>query len=496
MAEQAVGLGVVDGGAVDACDTWGLRGIPHYDVRLRRELTHRRLAISLARRVLRILSLHFLDGAVVASLVVLLAAFWHPPLPAREYVPVVVAIFLLSLNALSAYDPGGGRRDRRRLATGVGLAVLILSCLVAFPPYLPLTQAFLSVLGLSSFVVLVAERKLVDLGMRQVYAHGIGLRRAVLIGDLDEVGRTLHAIRGSGHQDQFVVGHLTKGDLDDPTALGSVADLPRVLESADVQEVLVATALPREEADWIASQCFERGVALFVVPSGVAVSDSWAEPSRVGNCPMLQLHPSRLRFPELMAKRAVDVVLASLILVLLSPLIAVLAIAIKLDSPGPVFFRQRRVGLGGRAFTIWKFRSMTADAEERRRELDHLNIYCGGVFKVPNDPRVTAVGRFLRRTSLDELPQLFNVLAGEMSLVGPRPALPSELGAYQAHHYARFSVLPGITGPWQVGGRNLVTDFEKVVKMESAYIEGWSLFVDAKILLRTIPAVVRGEGAY
>jgi lipopolysaccharide/colanic/teichoic acid biosynthesis glycosyltransferase len=155
------------------------------------------------------------------------------------------------------------------------------------------------------------------------------------------------------------------------------------------------------------------------------------------------------------------------------------------------------VGREGRRFKILKFRTMTADAEQRREELRSRSLYADGrLFKVPDDPRITKLGRWLRRTSLDELPQLVNVLKGEMSLVGPRPPMPCEVELYQAHHYARFDVKPGMTGPWQVSGRNDVRDFEGIVTLETAYIRGWSVWTDVLVLLRTIPALIRMRGAY
>jgi lipopolysaccharide/colanic/teichoic acid biosynthesis glycosyltransferase len=182
--------------------------------------------------------------------------------------------------------------------------------------------------------------------------------------------------------------------------------------------------------------------------------------------------------------------------VLLSPLFLLLAALVKLDSPGPVLFRQLRVGRGGRRFKIAKFRTMDFDAEQRREELLARSIYSDGrLFKIPDDPRITTLGRWLRQTSLDELPQLFNVLKGDMSLVGPRPPLPSEVDLYEAHHYARFDVKPGITGPWQVNGRNQVVDFEHVVALETQYIREWSIWQDLMILLRTVWVVVRMRGA-
>jgi lipopolysaccharide/colanic/teichoic acid biosynthesis glycosyltransferase len=169
---------------------------------------------------------------------------------------------------------------------------------------------------------------------------------------------------------------------------------------------------------------------------------------------------------------------------------------VKLDSRGLVFFRQNRVGRGGRLFKIFKFRTMVAGAEEHRDELMERSIYPDRrLFKIVSDPRVTRLGNWLRRMSLDELPQLFNVLKGEMSLVGPRPPIPSEVDLYEAHHYARFDVKPGITGPWQVAGRNKITDFEQIVALETRYIRDWSLLGDIGILVRTAVVVLRMQGA-
>jgi lipopolysaccharide/colanic/teichoic acid biosynthesis glycosyltransferase len=173
-----------------------------------------------------------------------------------------------------------------------------------------------------------------------------------------------------------------------------------------------------------------------------------------------------------------------------------LAIAVRATSRGPAVFAQERVGQGGRRFRMYKFRSMVHDAEARRVDLVGQSLYCDErLFKIPSDPRITPLGAFLRRSSLDELPQLWNVLRGEMSLVGPRPPLPCEVALYEDHHYHRLDMKPGITGPWQVGGRNRITDFEEVVRLEQSYIRHWSIWKDVAILARTIPAVVRFDGA-
>lgn len=197
---------------------------------------------------------------------------------------------------------------------------------------------------------------------------------------------------------------------------------------------------------------------------------------------------------QLLAKRALDVIVSLAMLVLLSPLLLAVAIAIKITSPGPVLFSQERVGMNKRKFKLYKFRSMVVDAEKRKAELAALNEMDGPVFKIKNDPRITKVGRFIRKTSVDEFPQLWNVLKGEMSLVGPRPPLPSEVDQYEWLDRRRLSIKPGITCLWQVGGRNNLS-FEEWMKLDRFYCEHWSFWLDIKILLKTIPVVLFGKGA-
>ncbi|MQA90705.1 MAG: exopolysaccharide biosynthesis polyprenyl glycosylphosphotransferase [Gemmatimonas sp.] len=472
------------------------RGIFPYDVRLRREITHRRLVVAMLRRFVRIVTLHLVDGGLIATVVWSLGLMNPSYVAARQYIPAIVVIFLGGLNALSSYSPGDARRDRRRLLSGVCLGVVILACLVVTPPSLPFSTSFLVTLALAAFTFLAAGRYVVDQIVRQAYKRGIGLRSAVIVGNLEEVGRAILQLREERNIDQYLVGHITPDAEPDPASLGRLSEAARILDDLDIQEVIVTASLSTREVHAVSYLCFEKGAALYVAPSVVAASELRTEVMRVGACTLVRLHPARLQLPALLVKRGFDITIAALLLVLLSPVMLVIAIAIKLNSRGPVFFRSRRVGLGGRPFYMWKFRSMFRDAIGRERELAHLNIYPNGTFKIANDPRVTRVGRFLRRTSLDELPQLFNVIVGEMSLVGPRPSLEGDVDRFQSHHFERLSVIPGMTGPWQVSGRNLITDFDQIVKLERAYIRSWSLLLDAKILLRTLKVVVRGDGAY
>lgn len=211
--------------------------------------------------------------------------------------------------------------------------------------------------------------------------------------------------------------------------------------------------------------------------------------------PLVDVSPGRRRGRYRPLKRAFDILVSVLGIIATAPLWALIALAIKLESPGPVFFVQDRIGLNGRPFKMFKFRSMTADAESLLEDLRHLNEADGPVFKIRDDPRVTRVGRLLRRTSLDELPQLINVLVGDMALVGPRPALPHELDAYRPEDWERLQVLPGLTCLWVINGRSNC-DFDRWMDYDREYVRAASLWLDLVILVRTIAVVVSGRGAY
>lgn len=239
------------------------------------------------------------------------------------------------------------------------------------------------------------------------------------------------------------------------------------------------------------------GIRVLAVPRVSGVMQERPGMVWYGGTPFVELTVPGIRGWQMVAKRSIDFVGSLLGLIVLSPVFALVAIAIKLDSPGPVFFRQERVGYAGNVFRVFKFRTMTADADEQKASLSHLNQSGDPrLFKIKADPRVTRLGRFLRKWSVDELPQLVNVLSGEMSLVGPRPFFEADLKEYLDHHFARLGAKPGITGLWQVTGRSSVTDFEEVVRLDREYIERWSVPLDLWILLMTVPAVLRGRGAY
>lgn len=239
------------------------------------------------------------------------------------------------------------------------------------------------------------------------------------------------------------------------------------------------------------------GITLHILPMQLTPIYRDVKFNKIGGMTCLSLDCPVITGKDFWIKRVMDFSIAASFIALTFPIYLALAIAIKLDSPGPIFFKQTRIGLRGKAFKVWKFRTMRADAEKLQKELEALNETKDGViFKIKDDPRITRIGTFLRRYSLDELPQLFNVLLGEMSLVGPRPLPIRDVDKFSEHHFIRQEVLPGVTGLWQVSGRSNISDLEQVIKLDLSYIENWSLCLDFEILLRTVQVVLKKEGAY
>jgi exopolysaccharide biosynthesis polyprenyl glycosylphosphotransferase len=276
--------------------------------------------------------------------------------------------------------------------------------------------------------------------------------------------------------------------------IGELDHLKKILEDREVDEVIFTTDPNRIRnfEDYLFA-CEEVGIPARLITDYFAVRFAKIVNDDFFDVPSLIFSTTPLNQNHLILKRAIDVIGSGFALLFLLPVFAVVALAIKLDSPGPVFFKQIRVGLNGRKITFLKFRSKVKDAERLRSSLDARNEQSGPVFKIKNDPRISRVGRILRKYSLDELPQLINVLKGDMSLVGIRPPIPSEVEKYDRWQRRRLSMRPGITCLWQVNGRNRVS-FEEWMKMDLDYIDHWSLKLDLGILLKTIPAVLRGSG--
>jgi exopolysaccharide biosynthesis polyprenyl glycosylphosphotransferase len=279
-----------------------------------------------------------------------------------------------------------------------------------------------------------------------------------------------------------------------PQVIGNIRNCVALARTLFVDEIYFSTPAEKETVVTVVEEARALGIDVRVVPDlydGLA----WNAPVEyIGQFPTIPLHRGDFPRGAFMVKRVIDVTLAILVLIVLSPLMIALAVWVRLDSSGPIFYKAERIGRKGRTFRCFKFRTMVANADRLRKDLAHLNEREDILFKITNDPRITKVGARLRRYSLDELPQLFNVLKGDMSLVGPRPPLASEVAKYDIAHLRRLDVLPGMTGLWQVEARQ-DPSFDSYISLDTAYVENWNLLLDLRILARTISVVLQGTGS-
>ncbi len=329
--------------------------------------------------------------------------------------------------------------------------------------------------------------------------HAAGYqRRAVLVGTGKHIHDVAHALADAPHSPIEVVGFVSPEPLpaNGVRCLGTLEHLQAVIVSERVDEVIIADPdFPQERAVELVDQCHRRGVRVRIAPSTMEILIHRAEFVPGQSVPLFELGPPVFEGIDFALKRTFDLLGATFLLVLLSPLLAAITLAVRVSSRGPIFYRSKRPGIGQLPFDCLKFRTMYCDAHEQQDELEQLNEASGALFKIRDDPRLTPVGRLLRRFSFDELPQLVNVLRGEMSLVGPRPLPERDFELLEDWHRKRYLVLPGITGLWQVSGRSEL-DFDDLVHLDFIYLERWSLALDLAILLKTIPAVIMQRGAY
>jgi exopolysaccharide biosynthesis polyprenyl glycosylphosphotransferase len=332
---------------------------------------------------------------------------------------------------------------------------------------------------------------------RDVLALAGVRRRVLLVGEgerLTELRRTLGSGR-NGIEYEFVGTASTTGGGGSLPVLGGLAAVPRLLEEHSIDELIATDGIRDRQLLELVEQAHARGVKVRVAPKTTQLLTHRAVYVPGQGVPLFELHPPALAGIDWAAKRVFDLVVSAAVILLGLPLWLLIAAAIKVDTRGPVLYRDRRVGLGEREFRMLKFRTMHADAAERQPLLEAANEADGPLFKLRDDPRVTRVGRLLRRFSLDEIPQVLNVLRGEMSLVGPRPLPMRDYEQLEPWHRKRYLVLPGMTGLWQIGGRSNLS-FDDLVRLDFYYLDNWSIWLDVSILLKTVPAVLARRGAY
>jgi exopolysaccharide biosynthesis polyprenyl glycosylphosphotransferase len=410
---------------------------------------------------------------------------------------VAIGVWLEVYEKLDSGHPLVILRDSFRQCLYGALALIVFE----YTLRLDLSRVFLALLVAYAWVLLLTFRlvagRLVGIIRREFAAP----HYVMVVGTGERALRLAEALEQSAHYGVRLRGFLAEGPeaperitLREEHQVRSLRDLPGILQQHVVDEIVFAVGSERlAELEEVFLLCDEEGVRTRVAVDFFPHVNSTVSLDRFGSTPLLTFSAAPYDEVRLLLKRVTDVVIASAGLVALAPFMVAVALLVRLTSPGPAIFRQVRCGLNGRRFVFYKFRSMCENAEALRAGLEHLTAR-DVAFKIPNDPRLTRVGRYLRKFSIDEWPQLWNVLRGDMSLVGPRPAVPSEVDRYKRWQRRRLRMRPGLTCLWAVSGRDAV-DFETWMKLDMQYIDNWSLALDWKILLRTIPRVVTGRGA-
>lgn len=406
-------------------------------------------------------------------------------------------VLIASLVITGNYSRHRRLNGRLRLLAASSLAAAVLLWSMVSSGNLVGAVAVYIIAASLTWIVLLAERMATEKFLSKVWPGARGAAPAVLITDRKEDSLHLErAVIGAGG-DYSLAGYVPVGRAAFDGVLGTVRDLPEIIDEYHVEAIVVCQHLNDQQIMNVREASLAAGCQLLYPARAVKIAG--VRPALVWHQdqPFFELGAPVLKASAVITKRVVDVVGATVGTILLAPVLLMIAIMVKLDSPGPVFFAQDRAGLGGRRFRMLKFRTMRVGADAEKHSLSHLN-HSGDsrLFKIPEDPRVTRLGALLRRWSLDELPQFWNVLRGDMSLVGPRPFFEADFASYQDHHFRRLDAKPGITGLWQVSGRSSVVDFEDVVYLDRQYIEQWTPWLDVSIMFRTLPAVVRRTGAY
>ncbi|MGO8763928.1 MAG: sugar transferase [Limisphaerales bacterium] len=400
----------------------------------------------------------------------------------------VAALILESQNFYNRPPPAPRRAVLWPLFKGCLITTICL-VLATYAFHLTMPRSVTIFFGVISFVLICIKEELLRMAMKSNFAQKQYKRRFVMVGSAGEIEQMCHDLEGRRDETIAVVAQF---DLARP-----LAELVEMLHDHAVSGVILnARRTYFEQVENIIKACELEGVEVWLLADFFTTKISRTSLDELLGRPLLIFSSIPEASWQSVVKQVLDFAGALALLAIGSPVFAMIALAIKVTSNGPVFFKQQRSGLNGAPFTIYKFRTMVTNAEQFKHELEAMNEMSSPVFKVTNDPRVTRVGKFLRKFSLDELPQLWNVLRGEMSLVGPRPLPVDEVRRFNDFaHRRRLSVKPGLTCLWQISGRNKISDFKDWVRLDLEYIDNWSLWLDLKILLKTIPIVLVGNGA-
>lgn len=459
-----------------------------------RAAVRRLLSYHAVRRPLSVLVLALVDAAALSSGVLLAAYFMagsERAVSALASLPVLLAVGIAVYAANDLYDRAAERRNPGALIGAVCLWAGLLTIGSVVYPQSGYSLGEILFAALIALIIDGAARFLYEQGIEWIYRRNSFRIPTLLIGEPDDRERFKTAMEGSPSRYSLVA------ELDLENGGANLPLLREMLDITQVRSVILAGAerLPDEKFLELLRSLRLRGVALHVVPAALTLLRNRPVLAESAGFPLLEVRYPQLDNTQRALKRLLDVAGSTAGLAALSPLLLATVAAIKLTSPGPVFFMQKRVGADEKIFLCYKFRSMYQDAERRQAELEAQNEADGAVFKIKSDPRITPIGEFIRRWSIDELPQLINVLKGEMSLVGPRPLPLRDFERMGELHKRRLAAIPGMTGYWQISGRSDLS-FDDMVRLDLYYIENWSLSFDIKIILKTVGAVLRHEGAY
>ncbi len=482
---------------------------PQRDVRRKRPLVLSfLLQLETLRRVARVASLLTLDligvvGALFTTLSIKIAALDHLDLATawkdtRHWTAFAYLITVLMFARVDLYADRPRRPGLARIA-GALFQVTIIALVFALANGDHFSSYYIFYGSLFFGTLYITALRELHLRATGWLLEQAGYqRRALLVGSGRHIEAVAHALENRARTQVLIVGYISlePRPQNGLRSLGELEDLPGVLARERVQEVIIADPdFPQEEAVELVDRCHHRGVTVHVAPSTMEILIDRAEFVPGQTVPLFTLRPPVFEGIDYALKRTFDLVLSTVGLIVLSPFLLAIAAAVRLSSRGPIIYRSVRPGMAGKPFFCFKFRTMREHADQIQNDLELLNEKSGALFKIRRDPRLTRVGRFLRRFSLDELPQLVNVVRGEMSLVGPRPLPMRDFERLEEWHKKRYLVLPGITGLWQVSGRSDL-DFDDLVRLDFLYLERWSMLLDLSILLKTIPAVLSRRGAF
>jgi exopolysaccharide biosynthesis polyprenyl glycosylphosphotransferase len=405
---------------------------------------------------------------------------------------IVLPIEIGIISGQKLYQSGKNRYDYFGLIKAITFAhLLLLSIGFLYEPIPFVSRSTYILSWLSSLVLVCIGRLTTDLLLKTFRRQGAFRYRTLIIGSLDEAEKVIQLLeRENCYKNiEFVdAASLEKSNI--KTLIETVLNL-------DISEVFISSWKMVKEPMFLYWSLRNAGITLRILCLDVESFYRDSDISMVGGVPTINFYPPLITGFDFWLKRSFDFVIATSSLILLSPTVLFIAIAIKLDSDGDIFYGQKRIGLHGRSFKVWKFRTMSANADKLQKELEAFNEMKDSVlFKMKDDPRITRVGKFMRCYSLDELPQLFNVFMGEMSLVGPRPLPMRDVQQFSEHHFIRHEVLPGLTGLWQISGRSNITNFEDVLRLDAFYMENWTFGLDLQILFRTVGVILQKKGAY